>query len=78
MTAAVRLFLIILVLSYIRNRQQYFGRRCRNVREGRVLTPSTVNGLERLELNNILWYPHKKLLLIGCQNRIDSKRSHPA
>ena len=44
---------------------------------GRVLTPPP-NRLERLEWNNILWYPHKQLLLIGYQNRIDSKRSHPA
>ena len=31
-----------------------------------------------MEWNKILWYPHKKLLLIG-QNRvlIDSKHSHP-
>ena len=35
------------------------------------------NGLERLEWNNILWCPHKQFLLIGYQNRIDSKRSHP-
>ena len=37
-----------------------------------------LNRLERLEWKNILWYPHKKMLLIGYQNRIDSKRSHPA
>ena len=28
-----------------------------------------LNGLERLELNNILWYAHKQMLLIGDQNR---------
>ena len=39
------------------------------------MTPS--NGLERLEWNNIFWYLHKRLLLIGTQNRVDFKRSHP-
>ena len=44
---------------------------------GRVLTPSKPLGTEYYD---ILWYPHKKMLLICYQNRIlvDSKRSHPA
>ena len=43
-----------------------------------VVSQLPLNRLERLEWKHILWYPHKKLLLIGDQNRIDSKRSHPA
>ena len=38
-----------------------------------VVSQLPLNRLERLEWNNISWYPHKKMVLIGYQNRIPGR-----